>query len=223
MVRLQAHEAFEMAVLHWLRSKSLLQPLAFGGGTMLRLCHELPRYSLDMDFWFSKQVDYNAFYQRLKDSVGQEYDVTDIENKFYTILVEIRKRAGTTRLKIEIRKAVAPLGSTEEKIAFSPHFPIQVLVRGFTLNQMCRNKVIALADRAEIRDAFDLEFLVRRGIALEIDEEEREKVIARLKWFKKKDFDVTLGSVLEPELRNYYREKKFTYLENKLAFDNPRI
>jgi hypothetical protein len=49
MDRLQAHEAFEMATLQWLRAKSLLLPLALGGGTMLRLCHELPRYSLDMD------------------------------------------------------------------------------------------------------------------------------------------------------------------------------
>ena len=48
MDRLQAHEAFEMATLQWLRAKSLLRPLALGGGTMLRLCHELPRYSLDM-------------------------------------------------------------------------------------------------------------------------------------------------------------------------------
>lgn len=219
MVRLQAHEAFEMAVLHWLRSKSLLQPLAFGGGTMLRLCHELPRYSLDMDFWFFKQVDYDAFYQRLKDSVGHEYDVTDVQNKFYTILVEIRKRAGTTRLKIEIRKTTAPPGSTEEKIAFSPHFPTQVLVRGFTLNQMWKNKVVALAERAEIRDAFDLEFLVRRGIAPDLNDEESQKIIARLRGFKKKDFDVKLGSVLEPELRDYYRDKRFTYLENKLTFD----
>ncbi|NIW13748.1 MAG: hypothetical protein GWN31_07430, partial [Candidatus Thorarchaeota archaeon] len=47
-----------MEVLQWLRSKGSLRPLVFGGGTMLRLCHEMPRYSLDMDFWFYKEVDY---------------------------------------------------------------------------------------------------------------------------------------------------------------------
>ena len=65
MERLANHEAFEMEVLQWLRSKGLLRPLVFGGGTMLRLCHEMPRYSLDMDFWFYKEVEYDAFYDRL--------------------------------------------------------------------------------------------------------------------------------------------------------------
>lgn len=122
------------------------------------------------------------------------------------------------RLKIEIRKTVAPLGSTEEKIAFSPHFPTQVLVRGFTLGRMCRNKVLALIDRGEIRDAFDLEFLVRRGVVPDLKEEEKQKIIEKLRGFKKRDFDVKLGSVLLPEVRDYYREKRFAYLEEKLSF-----
>jgi predicted nucleotidyltransferase component of viral defense system len=183
--RSAAHEAFEMTLLEWLRSKRILQNLAFGGGTMLRLCHELPRYSLDMDFWFFKEVDFERFYHHLEDSVQQEYVVTDIQNKFYSILVEIRRRAGMPRLKIEIRKTLAPAGSTEEKIAFSPHFPRQVLVRAFTLPQMCRNKTLALLDRGEIRDAFDLEFLARRGVALDLNEEESQKIIKRLRGFKR--------------------------------------
>jgi hypothetical protein len=32
----KTHEAFEMAILQWLRAKSLLRPLAFGGGTIRR-------------------------------------------------------------------------------------------------------------------------------------------------------------------------------------------
>jgi predicted nucleotidyltransferase component of viral defense system len=148
-----------MEVLQWLRSKGLLRPLVFGGGTMLRLCHEMPRYSLDMDFYFYREVEYDSFYHQLENLISQEYDVTDMQNKFYSILVEIRKRAGMPKLKIEIRKSLAAGGTTEEKIAFSPHFATQVLVRGFTLNQMFKNKVSALLDRVEIRDAFDLEFL----------------------------------------------------------------
>jgi predicted nucleotidyltransferase component of viral defense system len=217
--RLAAHEAFEMAVLQWLRAKSLLRPLVFGGGSMLRLCHELPRYSLDMDFWFFKEVGLEEFYEQLGDSIRHEYDVTDMQNKFYSILVELRRKPRSPRLKIEIRKTQAPAGSTEEKIAFSPHFSTQVLVRGFTLDQMWRNKVLALADRGEIRDAFDLEFLARRGVALDLNPEERRTIIKRLRGFKKKDFDVKLGSVLLPELRDYYRHNRFAYLEEKLTFE----
>jgi predicted nucleotidyltransferase component of viral defense system len=217
--RFAIHEAFEMTMLQWLRSKSFLRPLVFGGGTMLRLCHELPRYSLDMDFWFFKQMDFDSFYDRLTDSIRQEYDVTDMQNKFYSILVEIRKRLGISRLKIEIRKDLAPSGSTEEKIAFSPHHATQVLVRGFTLEQMWSNKLLALLDRGEVRDAFDLEFLVRRGVALDLNLQESQKIIKKLRGFKKRDFDVKLGSVLLPEVRAYYREKKFSYLEERLTFE----
>jgi hypothetical protein len=218
MQRLRDHERFEMAMLHWLGSGRFLGSLAFGGGTMLRLCHELPRYSLDMDFWFFKQEDYDDFYGRLHESLSLDHDVTDAQNKYYSILIEIRQEKGMPRLKMELRKTVAPVGSTEEKIAFSPHFSQQVLVRGFTLMQMLKNKVIALLDRGEIRDAFDLEFLVRKGVSLELTEEKKKEVLKKLKGFNKKDFDVTLGSILEPDLRNYYRQRRFVYLEEKLSF-----
>lgn len=219
MERLAEHEAFEMAVLQWFRAVGLSPSLAFGGGTMLRLCHEMPRYSMDMDFWFFKELDFDRFYHPLRDCLTEEYDVTDMQNKFHSILVEIRKGAKLPRLKIKIRKVLAPAGGTEEKIAFSPHFPRQVLVRGFTLSQMCRNKIAALLDRGEIRDAFDLEFLARRGAALNLDAQERKEIIKRLRSFKKRDFDVKLGSVLLPEVRDYYRNKRFAYLEEKLTFE----
>jgi predicted nucleotidyltransferase component of viral defense system len=220
MKRLQDHENFEMSLLQWLRSKRFLEPLVFGGGTMLRLCHELPRYSLDMDFWFFKETDYPRFYKRVCDVLAKEHDVTDAQEKYYSLLFEIRRAREEPRLKIEIRKKIAPTGFSEERIAFSPYFPTQVLVRAFTLRQMFQNKVHALIDRGEIRDAFDLEFLVRKGVSIELGEQQSRKVRERLKGFKKRDFDVKLGSILLPELREYYRENRFRYLEEKLGFEN---
>ena len=187
---------------------------------MLRLCHELPRYSLDMDFWFFKEPDFSHFFSRLRDVLTKEHDVTDAQDKYYSLLFEIRKARGAPRLKIEMRKKVAPMGSSEEKIAFSPHFPTQVLVRGFTLRQMFQNKVDALIDRGEIRDAFDLEFLARKGVVMELEEQQSQKVRKRLTGFKKTDFDVKLGSIVVPELRDYYRENRFRYLEEKLGFED---
>jgi hypothetical protein len=55
---------------------------------------------------------------------------------------------------------------------------------------MLRNKVLALIDRGEIRDAFDLEFLVRKGTTLELTEKEKQEILKKLKGFKKKNFDV---------------------------------
>ena len=43
-----------------MKSTKLLDPLVFGGGTMLRLCHDLNRYSVDLDFWFLKKISQEA-------------------------------------------------------------------------------------------------------------------------------------------------------------------
>lgn len=208
-----------MRVIQWLASERFLGLLVMGGGTMLRLCHELPRYSLDMDFWFFRQTEAAAFYESFSHAMKLDWDVTDARNKHYSILVEIRETKGAPTLKIEIRKEVADRGASEEKIAFSPHFPQQVLLRGFTLKHMLKNKVLALLDRGEIRDAFDMEFLLRKGVALEFADEERQAVLERVRGFTKKDLDVKLGSVLPPELRQYYRVHGFEYLEQKLTFE----
>jgi len=219
MKRLEDHERFEMTFLNRLSSNRLTGSLVFGGGTMLRLCHELPRYSLDLDFWFYKETDFSDFFKRLRDAASAAYEITDAQVKFHSLLVEMSRARETTKLKIEVRKKVAPTGSSEQKIAFSPHFPTQVLVRGFTLKQMSKNKVSALIERGEIRDAFDLEFLLRKGIQPDLSEEERKTLLRRLKGFKKKDFDVKLGSIILPDLREYYRVNQFAFLEEKLSFD----
>ena len=52
------HEIFEIEVLEKMKSTKILDPLVFGGGTMLRLCHELGRYSVDLDFWFIKEIPF---------------------------------------------------------------------------------------------------------------------------------------------------------------------
>ena len=81
-----------------------------------------------------------------------------------------------------------------------------------------KNKIKAFLDRGEIRDCFDIEFLIRRGINLPIGSDreitELKKKIAR---FKDLDFRVKLGSILEKDIRDYYVENRFSFLEGKLA------
>ena len=219
MQRLIEHEALQMAILQWLGTKRLLASLAFGGETMLRLCHELPRYSSDLEFSFFKQEDYDGFYDRLYAALSLNHDVIDAHNEDHSFIIEVKRKRRMPKVKIAITKTLASPGSTDEKIAFSPHFPIQILVRGFTLQQMLQNKIASLLSHGEIRDAFDVEFFVRKGIDVNLPEVEKKKVLKKLKGFKKRDFDVKLGGILQPELRDYYRRKRFAYLEEKFSFE----
>ena len=88
----ERHERFEMEVLEKLKNSRLLDPLVFGGGTMLRLCYELQRYSADLDFWFVKETDVQAYAEGLKEYLESRYEVTDAQEKHFTLLFEIRSK-----------------------------------------------------------------------------------------------------------------------------------
>lgn len=211
------HEIFEIEVLDRMKSARLLEQLVFGGGSMLRLCHELNRYSVDLDFWFTKKIPQEGYFNKIRKAFEKYYEVTDAQAKQHTLLVELRSAGYPRRLKIEIRRAVEDC-DFQEMIAFSRFATKQVALKAHTLNQTMKNKVKALFDRGEIRDAFDIEFLLRRGIELPAEiGKETGRLLKKLDGFKDRDFKVKLGSILEAEVRKYYVEQKFSYLKERLA------
>jgi len=213
----EKHEIFEIEVLEKLKNARLLDSLVFGGGTMLRLCHELKRYSVGLDFWRIKDTAETTLFDKIKDVLQQNYDITDAQMKHFTILLEIRSGYFPKRLKIEIRKEIRDW-DFQEKIAYSRFSTKQVVLRAHTLEQTMKNKIAALLERVEIRDGFDIEFLLRQGIPLpDLSDADKTKMIARLDGFKENDFKVKLGSILESDIRAYYIENQFNYLKRKLA------
>jgi len=97
-------EKFELEVLEKLNSKRLLSGLVFAGGTALRLCYGLNRFSVDLDFWITKKTNPKTLFAKLKKCLKEGYEVRDAANKFNTILFEIRAKGYPRSLKIEIRK-----------------------------------------------------------------------------------------------------------------------
>ena len=96
------------------------------------------------------------------------------------------------RLKIEIRRNKTNM-DFQDSIAFSRFSTHQVLVKALTLEQSMKNKVFAFLDRGEIRDSFDIEFLLRRGIELPcLDQDSLQKFQKKLNKFKQTDFKVKL-------------------------------
>jgi hypothetical protein len=214
---LKQHEIFEIEVLDKMNSAKMLEPLVFGGGTMLRLCHELDRYSVDLDFWFIKRKSHSTYFERVREAFEKEYEITDSQIKRYTLLFELRSALYPKRLKIEIRRERKEC-DFQEKIAFSRFSTKQVLLKAHTLNQTMKNKFDAFLDRGEIRDCFDIEFLLRRGVELPaLTNRQFNEFQKKLVRFKEKDFKVKLGSILENEIRKYYVEQRFGYLQEKLA------
>ena len=212
-------EIFEIEVLAWLKNKGFLRNTIFGGGTMLRLCYGLKRYSVDLDFCLYRVNEVDEFFTNLKDSLKADYDLTDVQNKYYTLLFEIKKAPYPRKLKIEIRKENKE-SDFQETIAYSPYSNQQVLLKSFTLEQMMKNKIGALLERKEIRDVFDIEFLTRKGVNISANYEELKKIKEIIKGFEKRDYYVTLGSLLADDIREYYKKNKFSYL---LGIINERL
>lgn len=215
MQDLRMQERFEIEVLDLLNRDRILAKLVFCGGTMLRLCHGLDRYSVDLDFWLAVNINRTNLFNRIGETLGRRYKLTDAENKFYTLLFEVKSASCPSRLKIEIRKKRRTI-ETEKAIAFSSHAATQVLVTAASLPAMMSAKVEAFLDRREIRDVFDIEFLYKKGIALPPDPDTRQKLLRTIGGLKKSDYTVKLGSLLESDVRRYYATENFKILKSAL-------
>ncbi len=215
MQDLVKQEQFELEVLDKMNSAKMLKGLIFGGGTMLRLCYGLNRFSVDLDFWVAGKIDSGVLLKDMKALLALAYSITDAADKFNTLLFEVRSKDYPRLLKIEIRKEEKKV-AVEQSIAFSKYSNTQVLLGTVSLKDMMAAKVETLLNRKEIRDAFDMEFLVKKGVVIEASPETRERVRAVIASFTKKDYTSKLGSLLEEEERKYYSSENFKILLNAL-------
>jgi hypothetical protein len=133
-------------------------------------------------------------------------------NKFNTLLFELKSSDYPRSLKIEIRKEVW-MKKTEQAIAFSKHASNQVFINVASLDGFLKSKIGALLSREAIRDAFDLEFLVKKGIKLDVNAQDLKKALKIINSFGKKDYSVSLGSLLEEGQRQYYSKENFKILK----------
>ncbi len=212
MQDLVPQERFEIEVLEKVNSGRLLNPLVFEGGSMLRLCYGLNRYSVDLDFSLVKEIDSDKFFKRCKDYLEKNYKVKDAANKFYTMLFELSSPYYPRSLKIEIRKEIKRI-KIQEAIAYSKYSNIQVLVKTVSLPSMMDLKIRSFLDRGEIRDCFDTEFLLKRGINLDAPREVLKEIFKKIEGLTKRDYTVKLGALLEENERRYYSENNFKLLK----------
>jgi len=208
-------EQFELELLDRLNSQKLLNKLVFGGGTMLRLCFGLNRFSVDLDFWVVKKISEAGLFKDLKECLNRSYKITDCANKFYTLLFEIKSRDYPRSLKLEIRKETKKI-RVEQAIAYSKYANTQVFLNVVSLKDMLVAKIGAFLERKEIRDAFDMEFLLKKGIELDTSPAILEKVLKEINSLTKRDYSVKLGSVLEEGQRRYYLTENFKILKSAI-------
>jgi hypothetical protein len=90
------------------------------------------------------------------------------------------------------------------------------MVRTLSLQEMMSSKIETFLSRREIRDVFDIEFLLKKGIELRASKEELKRLLDGVNSLSKKDYSVKLGSILDSEQRKYYEKENFKILIMKI-------
>jgi len=158
-------EYWELIVLKGLYDSPFGRYLIFKGGTALRLIYGSPRFSEDLDFSLTKNTLKKKFTSLIKKIISpfSELSITDLGEKYYTYLAEIKVTQNYLpfpfRIKIEISKREIRGYQWELKLLSSPATVIQVMAQVATLEQIYNDKLACLKGRTKPRDLFDLWYI----------------------------------------------------------------
>ncbi len=182
------HEVMQQITLAGLHRAEFFKNAAFYGGTCLRIFHNLPRFSEDMDFsLLSHDPNFTLipYFDAVKNefhSLGRDVTITrkekakqtNVESAFLKDNTEIYSLKFNSEKKIKIKIEVdvnPPLGfETEQKLLLQPY---SFMTRCFTLPNLFAGKMHALIfrkwqGRVKGRDWFDFEWYVKKNIPLNL-------------------------------------------------------
>lgn len=181
------HEVMQEITLAGLYRGGFFDKAAFYGGTCLRIFHELPRFSEDMDFSLiakDETFDLESYFPSVVEefkAAGRDIVITrkekkketKVESAFLkddTAIYDVKfKTEKDLKIKIEV-DIDPPLGfTTEQKLSL---VPFSFMTRCFTLPDLYAGKMHALLfrnwkTRVKGRDWYDFEWYVRHHIQLD--------------------------------------------------------
>lgn len=168
------HEYIELEWLYTISTNYMLgRNLVLKGGTALRLVYLSDRYSDDLDFDLTSDVDPKVILKALE-SVARKlnYDITDQWIKRNTILFEISYKSGYKKIKIEISKlSVKTEFQTVIRNIVNQIFPYSMNINTYSLEVLMAGKIAAVLGRkrAAPRDIYDLFYFLSQNV--EFDQE----------------------------------------------------
>ncbi len=212
------HEVMQEITLAGLYRAGFFDKAAFYGGTCLRIFHQLPRFSEDMDFsLISKKVKFNleeyfpSIIEEFK-AVGRDVIIirkkksknTKVESAFLkedTAIYDLKfKTDRDIKIKIEVDIDPPPGFTTEQKLSM---MPFSFMTRCFTLPDLYAGKMHALLfrnwkNRVKGRDWYDFEWYVRHNTKLNLSHFQ-----IRAKEFNEIDIDQNkFSSMLKERIAN---------------------
>jgi predicted nucleotidyltransferase component of viral defense system len=138
----------------------LANNLGFKGGTALMFFHNLPRFSVDLDFdLIHPEKEKEAkIYQKIREILLKYGKIEDEAQKFFGPILVLNFGKGERKLKIEISNR-----QNDSRYEVKAFMGINMLV--MTIADMFANKLCAVLDRNELtnRDIFDCWYFLENG------------------------------------------------------------
>lgn len=190
-------EFWETLILKGLFDSPEGKLLIFKGGTALRLVYGSPRFSEDLDFSLTADRLRDKFTILIKKitSPFPELVITDLEEKYYTYLGEIKVTQDYLPspfwIKVEISKRRERGYKSDLAMISSPVSTVQCLGRVATLEQLYKDKLACLKDRAKSKDVFDMWYIcqkLRRTYAPQDISTPEKELVRDLRKYLPKDF-----------------------------------
>jgi predicted nucleotidyltransferase component of viral defense system len=203
--------------------KELANLLGFKGGTALMLFHNLPRFSVDLDFDLLDTEMSGTVYQKVKNIVLKYGSIHDEAQKFFGDLLSLDYGHGERNLKIDI-------SHRKYNNEYEIKNMLGINVKTMKISDMFTHKLVALLGRKEFadRDIFDCWWFMSRKTPINpaIIEELTQKsysdymqeCITAMENLPKRSLLYGLGELLEQDMRTFVRNKLRTEILILLRF-----
>lgn len=174
----------------------------FKGGTALKLIHNSPRFSEDLDFSSPAasckgfEAAFEAALSFLERS-GIGVDILEVKKTSGGCLAIFSAAVGsiTVRLQLEVSLRVKKDPSGEAVLIKSDFIPPYTLL-SLSEAAMVEEKIRALIRRGKPRDFYDLYFILRSRLTLKLSPEQRKKIIEKLSWLESRKISRDLREFL---------------------------
>ncbi len=213
MIDINRHRFFLIQILKDIYSDiQTASNLGFKGGTALMFFHDLPRFSVDLDFNLLNPDKEDLVYEKTKKIISKHGKIFDEAKKHFGPIIVLDYGSGERKLKIEISNR-----------NFDDHYEIRNLlginIKVMTLSDMLSHKLCALLDRRTIaaRDIFDCWFMMEKQTPLNNDlieyrmqipaREYLGRVIDEIGSFNNNRIMSGMGELLEPGMKPFVKNK----------------
>jgi len=196
--------------------------LGFKGGSALMFFHDLPRFSVDLDFNLLDIKKEDKVYDKLREIMTKYGTISDEARKFHGPLLVLDYGAGERKLKVEVSNRV-----------FNDSYEIRNLlginVRVMVPADMFAHKLCALLDRRSLagRDIFDCWFFMKSRMPVNIDIVEKrmnvryseyiQRCIDRIENVRETSILQSIGELIDDNMKKFVRtglrEEALTYLK----------